>query len=258
MENSNPSVIKTNHENWKKAQTTEEDIWVSLSRRNGYLKLGYKFFRALKHPKLFWQYIMFRDFYCGDDWNYWWMAAFEYYKVLPKELGRSLEVGSGPYSNTRLISKIVKIKEIYCVDPLMDTYLKMHFSWVAENARRGRIKTLTGKGEQIDFPNEHFDLVICNNVLDHVEDAEACFKEIIRVLKPGGYFVFGQDLTDEHDLENPAWRHDHVHPIKLHHTYIDSILLPAFEPKLYKILSRQQGRHPNQNYGNYVFIGRKK
>jgi ubiquinone/menaquinone biosynthesis C-methylase UbiE len=121
-----------------------------------------------------------------------------------------------------------------------------------------KIKAFTGKAEKIDFPDNFFELVVCNNVLDHVEDAGLCFKEMLRVLKPGGYFVFGQDLSDEHDLENPNWKHDHVHPIKLHHSYIDSILLPVFEPKLHKITTREEGRHPEQNYGNYIFIGQKK
>lgn len=259
MENSNdPSIIKVDNETWQKAQHQEGYNWVWLNRRNGYLKLVYKFLRALKNPKRLLQYIKFRDFYCGDDWNYWWLEAFENYKVLPKELGRALEVGSGPYSNIRLISRLVKIKEIHCTDPLMFTYLGMRQTWVSENARKNKIKATTGKAEKIEYPDNYFDMVVCNNVLDHVEDAEACFSEMFRVLKPGGYFVFGQDLTDDKDLENPVWRHDHVHPIKLHHTYIESLINPRFEAKLQKITPREEGRHPEQNYGNYVYIGKKK
>jgi SAM-dependent methyltransferase len=261
MDNHNhndPSIIKVSNDTWQIAQQQEGYNWVFLNRRNGYLRLLKKFLRALKNPKQLMLYFKFRDFYCGDDWNYWWLNAFENYKTLPKSFGKALEVGSGPYSNIRLISQITDIKEIYCTDPLMFTYLGMRMTWVAEMVRKNKIKAFTGKAEKIDFPDNFFELVVCNNVLDHVEDAGLCFKEMLRVLKPGGYFVFGQDLSDEHDLENPNWKHDHVHPIKLHHSYIDSILLPVFEPKLHKITTREEGRHPEQNYGNYIFIGQKK
>jgi SAM-dependent methyltransferase len=40
--------------------------------------------------------------------------------------------------------------------------------------------------EQIPYPHETFDLVICNHMLEHVADAELALHEIHRVLKPGG------------------------------------------------------------------------
>ena len=39
---------------------------------------------------------------------------------------------------------------------------------------------------KIPFANDHFDLVICNHVLEHVPTDLAAMKEIYRVLKPGG------------------------------------------------------------------------
>lgn len=38
------------------------------------------------------------------------------------------------------------------------------------------------------FEDDLFDLIICDNVLEHIEDPSAFFSEIFRVLKPGGYF----------------------------------------------------------------------
>ncbi len=39
---------------------------------------------------------------------------------------------------------------------------------------------------KIPFPNEHFDMIISNQVMEHVLDLDLTIKEINRVLKPGG------------------------------------------------------------------------
>jgi SAM-dependent methyltransferase len=44
--------------------------------------------------------------------------------------------------------------------------------------------------ERLSFGDEAFDLVLTEDVLEHVRHPEAAFKEIFRVLKPNGYHVF--------------------------------------------------------------------
>jgi SAM-dependent methyltransferase len=41
----------------------------------------------------------------------------------------------------------------------------------------------------LPFADGHFDLVICNHVLEHVTDDRSAMREILRVLKPGGRAV---------------------------------------------------------------------
>jgi SAM-dependent methyltransferase len=43
-----------------------------------------------------------------------------------------------------------------------------------------------GVGEELPFPDGEFDLVILDNVLEHVQDRERTLDEIARVLRPGG------------------------------------------------------------------------
>lgn len=47
-----------------------------------------------------------------------------------------------------------------------------------------------GTGEAIPFPDNHFDVLFCCDVLEHVRDLPKCISEFSRVLKPGGVFFF--------------------------------------------------------------------
>jgi SAM-dependent methyltransferase len=57
---------------------------------------------------------------------------------------------------------------------------------------------IRGRGENIPFAGESFDLIVCLWVLEHLDSPEAVLREVRRVLKPRGHFVF---LTP--NLRNP-------------------------------------------------------
>ncbi len=42
----------------------------------------------------------------------------------------------------------------------------------------------------LPFPDASFDVITAINFLEHVQDDETFFREMVRVLKPGGAFVF--------------------------------------------------------------------
>lgn len=44
-------------------------------------------------------------------------------------------------------------------------------------------------GSDLDFPDNSFDGVLVNEVLEHVADEQVSLREICRVLRPGGYLV---------------------------------------------------------------------
>lgn len=46
-----------------------------------------------------------------------------------------------------------------------------------------------GSGENIPYPDNSFDIVFSCNVLEHLADPAAVFKEVHRVLKPGGVYL---------------------------------------------------------------------
>ncbi|WP_236789452.1 class I SAM-dependent methyltransferase [Amycolatopsis sp. GM8] len=49
--------------------------------------------------------------------------------------------------------------------------------------------------ERIPYPDNSFDLVVGHAVLHHIPDVSAALREVLRVLKPGGRFVFAGEPT---------------------------------------------------------------
>ena len=47
-----------------------------------------------------------------------------------------------------------------------------------------------GVGENLPYPDDHFDAVVCVDVLEHVADLAKVLAEVARVLKPGGLFLY--------------------------------------------------------------------
>jgi ubiquinone/menaquinone biosynthesis C-methylase UbiE len=68
---------------------------------------------------------------------------------------------------------------------------------LAEHRAPG-MPVIRGLGEHIPFADESFDLIVSVWVLEHLERPEEVFREVSRVLRPRGHFVF---LTP--NLRNP-------------------------------------------------------
>ncbi|MFA5793497.1 MAG: methyltransferase domain-containing protein [Candidatus Brocadiia bacterium] len=55
---------------------------------------------------------------------------------------------------------------------------------------RPNIVGIVGDAQTLPFPDDSFDIVVSSEVLEHIYDKQAAIKEIYRVLKPGGRFIF--------------------------------------------------------------------
>lgn len=93
---------------------------------------------------------------------------------------RVLEVGSGAHGLVFFLEHEGAIG----VDPLADDYARLFPQW------QHRAKTVQAHGEALPFEAESFDVVLCDNVVDHAESPEAIVRELVRVLAPGGLLYF--------------------------------------------------------------------
>jgi SAM-dependent methyltransferase len=56
--------------------------------------------------------------------------------------------------------------------------------------RSAGMPIIRGVGEQLPFAGESFDLIVSVWVLEHLPEPDPVFREVRRVLRPGGHFVF--------------------------------------------------------------------
>jgi ubiquinone/menaquinone biosynthesis C-methylase UbiE len=54
----------------------------------------------------------------------------------------------------------------------------------------GNLHVLVGDARQIQLESATMDLVVCLNALSHIPEHDKVIKEVYRILKPGGIFVF--------------------------------------------------------------------
>lgn len=112
---------------------------------------------------------------CGPEhWSSW--------KVIREIMGeKNLEIGSGNYPR-------IPVRGGY--------FLDISKSAVA-NLKRLGAKAFVGSVENMDFPDNLFDLAVAIDVIEHVDDDKKAFWQISRVLKPQGLFLFSAPLIKE-------------------------------------------------------------
>lgn len=62
---------------------------------------------------------------------------------------------------------------------------------VAEECAGSGVKLIRGSAcDMPEIPSQSVDLVFSRSVMEHIEDVDRCYREIKRILRPPGYYVF--------------------------------------------------------------------
>lgn len=171
---------------WQKAQAAEHKFWIQYIRdeldiTNRDQFLGYRLCEGRIHLCNF-----------GLEWHDWM-----YSRSVPIISGKLLDVGSSVVSvfeNCRSVS-------VVAIDPLLEE-MTHHLPEI----------TVIGKSNNCEYRScfiqdvaeTDFDIVWCNNVLDHTDDWQDIIIHFAHVLKASGQLFLGTDVRRDQELLDKA------------------------------------------------------
>jgi SAM-dependent methyltransferase len=118
----------------------------------------------------------------GDEKNWDHLAAVFAILGSTTTSARVLDAGAEFYSNVLPTLFVYGYRNLYGIN--------LSFT---EEARRGPIRYLPGDITRTDFLDNYFDAVTCMSVIEHGVPLEGYFREMYRVLKPGGLLITSTD-----------------------------------------------------------------
>jgi ubiquinone/menaquinone biosynthesis C-methylase UbiE len=104
---------------------------------------------------------------------------------------RILDIGCGPRGSLEWADNAL---QRIGLDPLAKSYKELGIG-------KHKMLYIASPAENIPFADEYFDIVTSFNSLDHVDHIDKTIEEIIRVTKPGGFFLL---LTDVNHKSTPT------------------------------------------------------
>merc|ERR1712188_61552 len=136
------------------------------------------------------------------------IARHEHYLALKMKLDRGmrvLDIGCGVGGPAR---EIARFAEVHVTGLNNNAYqVERANKLTAQIGMESAVKFVKGNFMEIPFPDNSFDCVYEIEATAHAPSKTDCYAEVMRVVKPGGYFAsYEWCLTDKYDPENAQHR----------------------------------------------------
>jgi SAM-dependent methyltransferase len=201
-------IVAVDSNRWEDAQHYEKKTWMELNRHSND-----------DH----------NDRNKRDLGNYSYLSGMSF--------DRAIEVGCGPFTNIRNILSITQIKELYLLDPLIESYLQHPQCRYAGRSLNGQPANIIASSIE-DYQTEvKFNLVVMINVLPHCMDANKVLSVLWDILVPEGVLVFHEPCFDVgivHDV------YDAGHPLLVTYDFLNKFT-ENFEGQYRKEISGNDG-----------------
>jgi ubiquinone/menaquinone biosynthesis C-methylase UbiE len=112
--------------------------------------------------------------------------------------GRALDLGCG--TGVIAVSLVQRGFDVVGVDHSPDM-LAIAEQKLADSRSSGTYELMTGDVRSLPLPSAEFDCVTCQGLLHHLENIRPCIAELVRVLKPGGFFYVSEPCLNTTPLK---------------------------------------------------------
>jgi ubiquinone/menaquinone biosynthesis C-methylase UbiE len=167
--------------------------------------------------------------------------------------GEVLEIASGTGRNLPFYPPSVRLTMTEFTPAMLELARRRQ----AELGRDAEL--LEGDAQQLDFPDERFDTVVCTLGLCTIPDDRAAVREVRRVLRPGGRFLLLEHVRSprrairavQHALDPLAVRFqgDHIAREPLEHLRAEGFAVERLERSKLGIVERVTARRPARVVG---------
>ncbi|MEM3091184.1 MAG: methyltransferase domain-containing protein [Candidatus Pacearchaeota archaeon] len=150
------------------------------------------------------------------------------------------------YNKIKYIKKFDKVLSFGGArgDELLPILEKINKIFIIEPSKKLRVKNLNGKpiryitpnpSGKLPFRDNKFDLITCFGTLHHIPNVSFVFKELVRVLKPLGFFLLREPIVSMGDWRNPRkglTKHERGIPLKILRNIINNNDLEVISERL--------------------------
>jgi SAM-dependent methyltransferase len=123
--------------------------------------------------------------------HYWYRKRREVGRLLETRAqlaagAKVVDLGGGTGEDIPLLSSLYPGADILALDAAQEDLDKFDARYAEVEGVRSQFADIT---ERLPLDDDSVDLVYCSEVMEHIPDAPALFREVHRVLRPGGYFL---------------------------------------------------------------------